>query len=197
VQPNAVPMRENVGAPESAPLAQIVRAALPPCQWLFKYRALMSTLSVDDLLPHAEITRLLHFYCPAVDRHDAKLLASVYQPDAHEDHLFYRGPAVGFVPAVINELAADTFGLHDLGTSLIEVHGTCANAETYYISHRGRPHADGGEYLISSGGRYLDRLERRADGPWLISSRAVTREWRQLHGQASVAEPAYPLGPEP
>lgn len=140
----------------------------------------LTPLTTDELLAHAEITRLLNVYCRAVDQRDAELLASIYHPDAHEDHLIHNGPAAEFVAHIVDELAADTFGLHHLGTSIIEIDGTKARAETYYISYRGRKHPDGGEYLISSGGRYLDELERRADGPWLIASRVVTREWRRV-----------------
>jgi hypothetical protein len=124
--------------------------------------------------------KLLHLYCRAVDQRDAELLATIYHPDAYEDHLVYRGPAEGFIAMVVDELALDTFGMHDLGTCIIELAGDAANVETYYTSYRGRPHASGGEYLIRSGGRYFDRLERRRDGPWLIASRSVTREWRYV-----------------
>jgi hypothetical protein len=137
-------------------------------------------VSLQELSDRAAISHLLHLYCRAVDRRDVALLASIYHPDAYEDHLVYRGPAAGFVEMIVEELAQDTFGLHDLGTCIIEIDGNTATAESYYTSHRGRPHADGGEYLISSGGRYLDRLERRDGGPWLIASRHVTREWRRV-----------------
>jgi hypothetical protein len=135
---------------------------------------------LQELMDRAEIVQLLHLYCRAVDRRDAGLLATLYHPDAYEDHLVYRGPAAGFIEVIIEQLASDTFGMHDLGTSIIELDDDVARAETYYTSYRGRLRAGGGEYLIRSGGRYFDRLERRSGGPWLIASRSVTREWRYV-----------------
>ena len=57
--------------------------------------ALAEVLAV--LAAEREITRVLHRYCHAVDRHDMRELLSVYHPDAADEHGTYAGDAKGFV----------------------------------------------------------------------------------------------------
>ena len=51
-----------------------------------------------------------------------------------------------------------------------------AVAETYGISHHRSDDPDPRRNL-TVGFRYLDRLERRDGGPWLIARRIATTEW--------------------
>jgi ketosteroid isomerase-like protein len=137
-----------------------------------------------ELLDLEEIRTVLHTYCRAVDRQDEVLLRSIYHPDATDDHIGFSGSVDDFVRGAFEALADDAFVMHNMGTTLIELAGDVAYVESYYESLRGQP-ADDGEYLLASGGRYVDRFERRDGGPWLIASRILFREWsrRDLIGE--------------
>lgn len=52
---------------------------------------------VAVLAAERELTRVLHRYCHAVDRHDMQELLSVYHPEAADEHGTYSGHAKGFV----------------------------------------------------------------------------------------------------
>jgi hypothetical protein len=134
---------------------------------------------MQELLDKEEIRGVLHAYCRAVDRLDAELLRSLYHPDATDDHIAVRGSVDDFIRWAWEAMATDTFVIHNIGTSIIELEGDVAYAETYYESLRGQSDdtVGGGEYLLMSGGRYIDRFERRDGGPWRIADRVLYREW--------------------
>jgi hypothetical protein len=70
------------------------------------------------------------------------------------------------VPAVVNRQGRPPRHCgrqHHLLNHTAEIVGDTAHAETYYL-------------LTSSGGRYVDRLERR-DGRWAIVARVCVVEW--------------------
>jgi hypothetical protein len=76
-------------------------------------------------------------------------------------------------------LSACSFSTHSVGTVIIELDGDVAYVESYYETERGEPAEAGvdGEYLVMSGGRYVDRFERRDGGPWRIAKRVLMVEW--------------------
>lgn len=116
----------------------------------------------------------------ATDRMDAELLASCYEPDATLDlGAFFRG-------TIAEYLAANTAPegwpaldrtLHALTTSLVEVRGTEAVAESYCTCYHsgppGHPWCDG---FVVIHLRFLDELTHR-DGRWRIRSRRGVFEW--------------------
>lgn len=143
---------------------------------------------LQRLLHREEIRGVLHAYCRAIDRLDAELMRSLYHEDATDDHIAVKGSVEEFIRWAFEATADDTFIMHNLGTVNIELAGDVAYVETYYESLRGQP-AEEGECLLRSGGRYIDRFERRDGGPWLIASRVLLREWarRQLVGPEEAA----------
>ena len=62
---------------------------------------------------------------------------------------------------------------HHLLNHTAEIVGDTAHAETYYLFGTDR---DPANHMTSSGGRYVDRLERR-DGRWAIVARVCVVEW--------------------
>ena len=131
---------------------------------------------LDALIAERAIRRKLLEYCRGIDRCDAGLVASVYHPDATDDHGSYRGPAQEFAlraTAQLRETCEAT--MHALGDSLIDLDGDVAHVETYVLAFHRRHDADG-PFLEKFGGRYLDRFERR-EGKWLIAERTCVREW--------------------
>ncbi len=135
---------------------------------------------VRRMLDEQEIRAVLARYCRGVDRMDRGLVESVYHPDAYEDHVQYRGPAIGLVDWALGEaLVPLTWTMHNLSTSIITVEGDVAFSETYAICYHGRPLEADRERLSTVGIRYVDRFERRDGGAWLIADRVVVVEWRR------------------
>jgi hypothetical protein len=64
---------------------------------------------------------------------------------------------------------------HSLSNITIDLEGDVAHTETYYFVVM--QFHDDDRPLIVSGGRYLDRFERR-DGVWAIVARVMVNEWQ-------------------
>jgi hypothetical protein len=142
---------------------------------------------IQRLLDEREIRDVLARYCRGVDRADEALVASVYHPDAVDDHGVFRGSGAEFA-RLIGPTMKQTCDAsqHFLGQSSIEIQGDRAHAETYVIAVHRR--GDGEDVQLETfGARYLDRLSRRA-GEWRIDERVVVNEWSRLDRR--VTEPA-------
>jgi hypothetical protein len=135
--------------------------------------------SVEQLMDEADIKKVLYRYCRAVDRLDLPLLRTVYHPDAIDDHGVYVGPVEGFFDFIA---AGPERGFvmtqHCLTNILVDVDGDVAHSESYFFSYH-RRRTDSGMFEETSGGRYVDRLERRA-GEWRISLRKVVMDWSRI-----------------
>jgi hypothetical protein len=107
-------------------------------------------------------------------------LRSSYWPDATDDHGVFIGSFAEYLAWVVPGSPAVGTTLHTLGQSLIELHGERANVETHVTAyHRidmGSEHRD-----LVIGGRYLDRLEKRA-GEWRVAHRTMVYDWQQDFG---------------
>ena len=109
----------------------------------------------------------------AIDRFDKALFVSAYHDDAVID-------AGGLVadPATVYDHGKDLHEqgqkstLHNLMNHRCDIDGDIAHAETYFL-YTG-VNQDDTNWV--AGGRYVDRLERRA-GEWKISFRLTTIEW--------------------
>lgn len=131
--------------------------------------------SLAALHSRAEITEVLLRYCRGVDRGDGTLLASCFHPDATHRHGSFVGLSADFCAFALAIVADLRLSHHQLGPPSIVIDGDTAHSETYFTSyHRlpeGQPHED-----RLSGGRYVDRFERR-DGIWRIADRFGVNEW--------------------
>jgi SnoaL-like domain len=145
---------------------------------------------LQRLLDERAIRRRLLDYCRGVDRGDAELVASVYHPDATDDHGSFKGLGVDFAEYVVSRLGANYLAtMHTIGDSIIEFAGPgVARVETY-VCARQRKEDEQGPVLETFGGRYIDRFECRA-GEWKIADRVVVREWDKVER----IEPAFPAG---
>jgi hypothetical protein len=135
--------------------------------------------AVVRLIDEQQIRSLLALYCRAVDRMDRALLESIYHPDASDDHVFYRGSAKGFVEYLFERLPRLSWTMHNIGTTIIDVEGELAHVESYGVAYHGTSLGNGREHIKTLGCRYIDQLERRDGGPWLIADRIVILEWRR------------------
>jgi len=138
---------------------------------------------IRKLEDRQDIRDCLTRYARGVDRLDRELILSAYHPDAIDDHgVFVGGPAdfADWVIALHGTNNART--QHYVVNHSCELDGDVAHCETYYMTGftdaQDRP-------LHRSGGRYVDRFERR-DGRWAIAARKSVAEWRGPHGQEMV-----------
>lgn len=129
---------------------------------------------LGELLDRQDILDCIMRYARAVDRLDRDLLLSVYHRDAIDDHgTFACGPGelADFVLDMHSRLHQSH--QHCILNHTCELAGDVAYTETYFmfagINRQGRP-------LTLSGGRYVDRFERR-DGRWAIAHRLCLRDW--------------------
>lgn len=133
-----------------------------------------------DLLDKNEIREQLLRYSRGVDRFDARLIDSVYWPDAWDEH----GPAgtlrgADCAEVLIGRMRANyKMQQHCLSNILIDVRGDTAYAESYLLSFLVIDR-NGRDVTRSLGARYIDRFERR-NGEWRIAHRVMVHEWSRI-----------------
>jgi ketosteroid isomerase-like protein len=147
---------------------------------------------VRELLDRQAITEVLHLYCRAIDRTDEELLASVYHPDAIDDHGSFSGDGAAFVARTIRRMREEyEASQHRISNILIELHDDVAFVESYVVAihslHDGR--------IEMAGARYVDRFARR-EASWKIAHRLVLIDWDLIvaSGEASPHLSAFPRG---
>src|SRR5262249_36394106 len=125
-------------------------------------------------LDRLEILDCIHRYCRAIDRLDRELLLSVYHEGATDDHGKWVSTPELFARRVFDPLrSAFSPTQHIVPNHVCEIEGDVAHAETYWsTTSRSR---EGGD-LPLSGGRYIDRFEKR-EGRWAIMARLVVIDW--------------------
>ena len=132
---------------------------------------------VQELQDREAIRDCLARYARGVDRFDRELILSAYHHDAIDDHGKFVGTPEEFVEWALDQHSKTHLShQHCLFNHRCEFDGDIAQAETYYMfvsmNRQGVP-------LSMTGGRYLDRFEKR-DGEWKIAYRACTRDWAML-----------------
>jgi ketosteroid isomerase-like protein len=129
---------------------------------------------VQRLIDESAIRRLLDSYPRAIDRQDHDLLASLFHPDAIDEHGPFNGPAQGFVDFMRNGETPGHHWMHHNGTQLIDIQGDVAFTETYTLAFYREPDAEGqrSNREVFLRVRYIDRVEKR-DGEWRIAHRRV------------------------
>lgn len=137
--------------------------------------------AVLAILDRQAILDCLLRYARGLDRRDAELLRSVFHPDATDHH----GIGKEYHPAA-EALLEDwkgrdderAFSQHVLLNSSIDLDGDLAHVETYFqlLFDLAPLEVGGPPRLRLSGGRYVDRFERR-DRQWRIARRVVVSEY--------------------
>ncbi|MAT95283.1 MAG: hypothetical protein CME59_22150 [Halioglobus sp.] len=127
-----------------------------------------------QLADQQAIQAVLASHSRALDRLDADLLKDCYWPEGEVDYGSFKGPAHTFAELVVPVLAQQyELTRHALSNTLFQIGGDTALTETYvHAAHL--VHGAGEEVLVY--GRYLDRLQRRADC-WKLLHRQVIIEW--------------------
>lgn len=134
------------------------------------------TSGLDDLLAKQAIHEVVLRYCRGVDRMDEDLVRSCYHADATDTHGSFHGTVDEFVAWAFRLLGQYETTMHLVANHLSTRAGDVAVAETYGVAHHRSDDPEPTRNL-TVGFRYLDRLERRDGGPWLIARRIATTEW--------------------
>jgi SnoaL-like domain len=129
---------------------------------------------VARLEARAEIFDCVQRYARGMDRRDRQLLRSAYHDDAVDDHVGFVGPVEEFIDWAFAYHSTQTRYQHYLLNHSAQVNGDEAHAETYYLFVG--TDREPANHITLSGGRYVDRLERR-DGRWAIVDRVCVVEW--------------------
>lgn len=128
----------------------------------------------------AQICGCINRHALASDILDEEMWKSTYWPDAREDHGWYRGNAHEFVERVVIELRSemDTTS-HHVSNFTIVVDGDRASAISYFLAYCRHVRPDGTRRDSLSGGRYIDKFERR-DDTWKIADRITKADWIRM-----------------
>ena len=127
-----------------------------------------------DLADRSEIVDCLTRYARGMDRQDRDLVRSAYHDDAIDDHIGFVGRVDDFIDWAFGFHASQVRHQHYLTNHTIDLDGDVAHVETYYLFVATVP--DDAAPLSATGGRYVDRFERR-DGRWAIAARLCVVEW--------------------
>jgi hypothetical protein len=133
------------------------------------------------------ILECMHRYARGVDRHDADLVRSAYHDDAVDDHVGFVGRRDALIDYAFTSQSGFARNQHFLTNHTADLDGDTAHCETYYMFVASP--ADPEKPLMISGGRYIDRFEKRA-GEWKIADRVVTCEF-QTNVPASLSAAAF------
>ena len=129
-----------------------------------------------EMLDREAIRQLVYRYCRAIDRRDFTTLATLYHPDAIDDHTpYFCGPASEFVERLPQIMSVNRVTSHQVTNMLIEVDGDDAEGEIHTLAYHLVDEADGAvDFMV--GGRYLDRYRRHA-GRWVFLHRKIVLDW--------------------
>lgn len=128
---------------------------------------------LERLADEQDIRDCLTRFSRGMDRFDREIFLSAFHADATmAAGPFVGSPAACYDWAVPMHEAGQVSTHHNLLNCTIEITGDTAHSETYYL-FVGR-NRDESNWI--AGGRYIDRLERRA-GVWKIALRTNAIEW--------------------
>ena len=133
--------------------------------------------AVADALARQDIHDLIMAQARATDRRDRALLESIFHQGATVDAGgLFDGPAPDYCDFILEMTAPLKKMYHSVANEWIRVEGDHGVAETYVIAFTTAADEAGGDVDSLSGGRYLDRFERR-DGLWKFVHRAYVMDW--------------------
>ncbi|MCC5887815.1 MAG: nuclear transport factor 2 family protein [Gammaproteobacteria bacterium] len=127
--------------------------------------------AIAALLDREAIRDVLHRYCRGCDRADEAAMRSCFHPESTHRHGGFEGRSMDFIGFAMDIVRPLIMCKHMLSNITIALAGDVAHSECHYLAYqRHRDSESGIEEDYFSGGRYLDRLERR-EGVWRISRR--------------------------
>lgn len=167
------------GARDPGNLYLTMAAADPGSRRQPKEGAMSDALSndeIDAVLTRPLLQELTAAYCRGADRTDEELLRSVFHPDATVVTGVFNGSARDFAREITRSLRESTVRtFHTVSNHWFRIEGDQAVGECYVIALQ-TAKQDGEEHDILTGGRYVDRFERR-EGVWKIAQRTFVMDW--------------------
>lgn len=130
--------------------------------------------TLRTLADRQQILDCLQRYGRGVDRIDQDLIRSAFHDDAIDHHGPVNGSVDDFLAHWLPLQPEREVSQHHITNHTVEIDGDAAHAETYFLFF-GKRHGD--PVMMISGGRYVDRFERRG-GVWRIALRVVISEWQ-------------------
>jgi ketosteroid isomerase-like protein len=140
----------------------------------------VSDLALRTLVNRQAILDCLLRCARGIDRLDEQLVLSAFHDDAVDYHNSHTGNPAEFVAWFWARQERRISCQHYITNSTIDFDGDVAHVETYFLATNRQ---QGEESMDLSGGRYVDRFERRG-GEWKIAVRQVVPEWK-LTGDCS------------
>jgi hypothetical protein len=134
-------------------------------------------MDLTECADRLAIAETLALYCRGIDRCDPEQLAAAFTSDAMIDYGDGARAVVAVIPGLMAGLSAMRLTQHNISNTVIRITGDTAKAETNCVALHILPGAEGDVELVV-GGRYLDRLEKRA-GRWLIAERLYVMDWNR------------------
>jgi 3-phenylpropionate/cinnamic acid dioxygenase small subunit len=128
-----------------------------------------------------EIEDLLHRYAEMVDRREWTNMDRIFALEATIDYASTGGQSGPFRETLAwldRALESWPVNLHVVSNAIIEIDGDSATSRCYFYAPMGREAPEGGQFVITNAGRYLDRLIRTADG-WRIVERVCEQTLMQ------------------
>jgi len=132
---------------------------------------------ISELEDRAQLQDLLVRYCRGVDRRDRELIESAFwysSPDDFEPRI--GGPRLADYMETFGDAKCHT---HFIGNQYLEIRGSNAYGETYFVSIHIREGDDGRPVTAVRGGRYIDEFEKRFE-EWRIARRFKIDDWDRL-----------------
>jgi hypothetical protein len=147
----------------------------------------------DAYAARDEIRQVIATYFIGVGRCDWDLVRTCYHHDAIEEHGSFSGPADEFITWMSEGHVAEYAMTMICGIDpQIALEGDTADCVTYAtVRHRSHADSRGVIRTDSSGGRLVDRMERR-DGQWRIAHRELVLEWAEDDRPIGSHDPGHP-----
>lgn len=143
--------------------------------------------NLQQLLDREAIRECMFRYCRGIDRQDEQALRSAYWPDATDRHGPFNGQATAFIDYAMQRLKSSDRSIHHVTNMSIQLAGTQAAVETYWLALQREPDAAGTLQELFLSGRYVDRFEKRGD-EWRIAARTVMYDWMRPLGSPEGTE---------
>ena len=133
----------------------------------------MNQASLQGIQDRLEITDLMHLYAEMVDRREWTKMDRIFALEATIDYTSTGGQAGPFRETLAwldRALESWPINLHCVTNLIIEFDGDSASSRCYFYAPMARNAPEGGQFVITNSGRYVDKLVRTADG-WRIIER--------------------------
>ena len=148
---------------------------------------------LDLALSRQALHELSMAYCRGADRADSALLVSCFHDDASIVAGMFNGPASEFAENVVQHIRKNVERVfHSVANEWFQIDGEHAVGESYAIAVATLS-TDGRDMDAITGGRYLDRFERR-NGVWKIAERVFVQDWNINQPSTAAFDDAFYAG---